>query len=268
MRKSLLTLFTLTLYLSACQNSSRVETAESVPSATLPVSTPSPLPEATQTSSIDRLPTQTPAAELRLPQFGVYLDHIDVGETGIYALTIDDGYGKVPFDAIVAELGSRKNQATFFLVAEAAVKLGLDRMQSLADDGHTLAYHSYAHDDLAIVEEWTELDWLDDYVAWEQALQRLLGDELFAHLVRPYARAPYGLFNRPFLGMTEEIGLIPVGWSRDQGDLNIGLAVRPGDIFLIHVRILDAETLPALLDEIELTPVSLDDLFAARQPEE
>jgi len=258
----------LTLFFSACQSSNPPDRPESILSATIPASSPVPLPQDTPTASISQIHTQTPAADLILPPNGEYLDHLNVGEAGIYALTIDDGYGRLPFDSILAELRSRNIQATFFLVADASIKLGLERMQTLVEDGHTIAYHSNTHDDLELMEDWNAFDWLNDYYAWEQAMRLLLGDDLYAQLVRPYARAPYGLFNRPFLGMTKEIGLIPVGWSRDQGDLNIGLTVRPGDIFLMHVRVLDAATLPALLDEIDLTPVSLDDLFAAWQTED
>ena len=261
------TFLALTLVFSACQGADSPDNPEDNLSSPTLTSSPIAVQQSTTTSRPTEIFKPTAEADLSLPPSGQYLDRVDVGEQGIYALTIDDGFGRVPFDEILNELSARDIQATFFLVAEAMINLGFERMEQLAIDGHTIAYHSYAHDDLSIVEDWDESEWLTDYAAWEEAMRILLGEEVFSQAIRPYARAPYGLFNRDFLGMTEEMGLIPVGWSRDPGDLNIGLTVRPGDIFLLHVRVSDAELLPGLLDEIELTPVSLDELFAARQPD-
>ena len=249
--------------LSACQPT--LTTQLTTPSAAS-LAAPTALSSTSTAVSTEAIPP-TPEPETALPPSGQYLDHLAGMQEDIFALTIDDGYGKMPFDEIILELRQRDVHATFFLVAEASVTLGIERMQTLADDGHTVAYHSLGHDPLEIVEEWGQSDWHADYEAWQESMRQLLGEDLYAQLVRPYARAPYGLFNRPFLGMTEEKGLIPLGWSRDPGDLNVGLKVRPGDIFLLHVRYPDAEIMSDLLDGIDLTPVSLDELFAAWQPE-
>ena len=255
------------LIFSACQGADLPDSPEFNLSSPTLTSTPIALQQTTATARPTEVRKSTPQAELTLPPSGQYLDHLEVAGEAIYALTIDDGFGLAPFDEILNELRTRDIQATFFLIAEAAIKLGYERLEQLAENGNTIAYHSYSHDDLSVLEGWGEQDWLADYAAWNEAMRILLGEELFSEAIRPYARAPYGLFNRPFLGMTEEMGLIPVGWSRDPGDLNLGMGVRPGDIFLLHVRYPDAELMPALLDEIDLRPVSLDELFAAWQPE-
>lgn len=258
----------LTLIFSACQVAQSPNSPENILSLPTRTAASIALSQATSTARPTEIPESTSVPELSLPPGGQYIDHLDVAGEGIYALTIDDGFGRTSFDEIFQELSSRDIQITFFLVAQAAINLGVERMQLLAVDGHTIAYHSYSHDDLLVMQGWGEQDWLADYAAWERAMRLLLEDELYAQLIRPYARAPYGLFNRPFLAMTEEIGLIPVGWSSDPGDLNLGMSVRPGDIFLLHVRYSDAKLLPALLDEIDLRPVSLDELFAAWKPDE
>jgi peptidoglycan/xylan/chitin deacetylase (PgdA/CDA1 family) len=263
MRFHVIVLLVAVLSLSACQP--KAETKLATPSAEAQL-TPTLL-QLTSTPAGTQAMPPTPEPETALPPAGQYLDYLEGLSSEIFALTIDDGYGQIPFDQIIMTLRQREVHATFFLVAEASHILGIERMQTLADDGHTIAYHSLTHAALEIVEEWGQSDWIADYEAWEESMRLLLGDELHLQLVRPYARAPYGLFNRPFLGMTEEKDLIPLGWSRDPGDLNVGLKVRPGDIFLLHVRYPDAEIMANLLDAIELTPVSLDELFAAWQPD-
>lgn len=267
MRQSVSTILTAALFLSACQSPTSTRPTETDPGTPIPTLSPTTVSSITSTPTDIDLPNSTPAAEMRLPPGEEVLKRLDIAEAQIYALTIDDGFGKMPFDDIMDELSARNLHATFFLIAQAAVSLGEERMQRLAEEGHTIAYHSYSHDDLLLLEEWGQNDWLNDYTAWGEAMRTLMGDDLYTQTVRPYARAPYGLFNQPFLAMTEEIGLIPVGWSRDPGDLNVGLMLRPGDIFLLHVRYPDSELLPGLLDEIDLRPVSLDELFAAWNPQ-
>jgi peptidoglycan/xylan/chitin deacetylase (PgdA/CDA1 family) len=223
-----------------------------------------PSPEIYPTATV--APSEIPLSEESslLPPSGELVSSVDVSGQAIVAMTIDDGYGKVPFDVILDELRSRDIQATFFLIGLAAINLGEERLIQLAVDGHEIAYHSYSHDALEELTIWGKDQWLQDFDKWEETLLGLLGEERYLAVNRPYARAPYGLFNLAFLGMTEELGLVPVGWSNDPGDLNRGIKLKAGDIFLLHVRFPDAELLEGILDESSYEFESLSDLFAAQ----
>ena len=260
-------LVTLLLFASACQtpsqNTEATQTLIQVASSTASA-TPSPTPTPTSTATPSATPPPATEVEISYPPSGELIKRVEVGEAGIFALTIDDGYGKVPFDLMLDELRARDLQATFFLVGRAALNLGSERLVQLAEDGHTIAYHSYAHDELTLLQGWSEADWNADFEHWREAMRSLLGEALFEQANRPYARAPYGLFSTAFLAMTEAQNLVPVGWSSDPGDLNREIALKPGDIFLLHVRFPDAELLPEILDGLDLAPVRLDELFAAQ----
>lgn len=266
MRLAVAALLAATL-LSACQPSSPAQDSTATSTAHSQTAKQSDAPEVSPLATATETPVPPSERSDQLPPNGQLIRRAEVGEQAIYALTIDDGYGIQPFDQILAELRAREIKATFFLVALASINLGPERLAQLVEDGHSIAYHSYGHDDLHVLEGWGRQDWVDDFAAWQRVMQDLLGAEGFAAAYRPYARAPYGLFNLAFLKMTEELELIPVGWSNDPGDMNRGLVVKPGDIFLLHVRYPDAEILPELLDEIGLQVVSLDELFAAQIPE-
>ncbi len=250
------------LLISACQSPSPIEVQST--------STPKPVPSlsASQVNTATQTPTATelPLIEetIDLPPPGQVISRVDVGDANLVALTFDDGFGKVPFDATLDELKKRDLRVTFFLVGLASINLGEERMARLVQDGHQIAYHSYAHEDLNILRNWKQVDWLADYEKWEAAMIELLGAESYASTYRPYARAPYGLFDSAFLGMTKELGLVPVGWSNDPGDLLRGIDLRAGDIFLFHVRYPDYELMGAILDEYDFEFVHLDILFAAQ----
>lgn len=226
---------------------------------------PTTEPTARLTASATVQPTaeaSSTAEMLHLPS-GEVLTQLDVGEQELVALTIDDGYGRVPFDAIVDILRERDLQATFFLVAQAAQNLGAERINALIADGHQIAYHSFSHDELDVLRSWSAQDWLADYAAWDAAFRELLGEESYEEAYRPYARAPYGLFNDAFLAACEELELVPFGWSRAPDDLARGIPMQSGDIFLFHVRFPDADLMPDILDESGFEFVTLDELIAA-----
>ncbi len=237
----------------AAANSKATEPADPSPSATI---------VASSTPTLAPLPSLTPEIEMMLSPNGEVVSRLDVGEKKLIALTIDDGYGRLPFDAIIELLRERDLQATFFLVAHAAINLGPERMVTLVADGHQIAYHSFSHDDLEILSRWNQDDWIVDYQNWEAAFRELLGDEVYEEVVRPYARAPYGLFNAPFLVMTEEMGLVPLGWSKAPDDLARSMALESGDIFLFHVRYPDVDLMGPIMDESGFEFVSLDELIA------
>jgi peptidoglycan/xylan/chitin deacetylase (PgdA/CDA1 family) len=221
----------------------------------LATATPSPTPSPTISPTPEPLWSVLPAGEL--------VSRIPVYDSNLVALTIDDGYGRIPFDAITLVLNERDLHATYFLVAQAAINLGGERISQLVEDGHQIAYHSFSHDELEELASWDSEAWIADFEEWQMAFIELLGPDAFNRAFRPYARAPYGLFNVPFLDMTQELGLIPIGWSRAPDDLNRGISMQNGDIFLFHVRFPDAEIMGPIIDNAEYDFVTLDELIAS-----
>ena len=64
---------------------------------------------------------------------------------------------------------------------------------------------------------------------------------------RPFARAPYGLFDEAFLQLCANHGLTPVGWSCDPLCVDGTLAMPAGRILIYHVRGDQVESLKMLL---------------------
>jgi peptidoglycan/xylan/chitin deacetylase (PgdA/CDA1 family) len=131
-------------------------------------------------------------------------------------------------------------------------------MQRLAAEGHEIGYHSADHGLLDELRQWKSSHWIEDYELWLEGMRSLLGEEGFEQSIRPYARAPYGLFNASFLKMTEEKGLVPVSWSVDTGDQVSRVRFRHGDIFMLHVSTIEARILDEALSrqEIRFGPLS------------
>lgn len=258
----LIGLLAATVFIVACQSSTGVLISSTATILIL---------DSTETvilASATPLPTQSgnpePKEIIVYPSEGQLISRINGLEDQLVALTIDDGYGKIPFDIILKELRDRDIQATFFLVGLAAINLGPERMDQLVEGGHHIAYHSFAHVDLDQLRNWDENDWLLDVEKWMGTMRELIGPSNFELAYRPFARAPYGLFNLSFLAMAKELELVPVGWSNDPGDLLRGIKLQAGDIFLLHVRYPDAELIGPILDEQDFEFVPLEELFAAQ----
>jgi peptidoglycan/xylan/chitin deacetylase (PgdA/CDA1 family) len=182
------------------------------------------------------------------------------------ALTVDDGWIKVAFDSMLDMLAEHNVRATFFLILRAANNLGPERMQRLAAEGHEIGYHSSNHDLLNELMLWGSSEWAQDYDVWLEGMRSLLGEEAFKQTIRPYARAPYGLFNAAFLRMTEEKGLLPVSWSVDTGDQVSKVRFRHGDIFMLHVSTIEARILDEALSREEIRFGALSEFLPPSSP--
>lgn len=227
--------------------SSLPPTAESSPTANpRPSATPAlaATPNFTPTKTALPSPTSTPDSRM------------------VVALTIDDGWIKTAFDTMLDMLAEHNVRATFFLIIRAANQLGPDRMQRLVAEGHEIGYHSFSHGALEELRTWGVADWSDDYDLWVESMRALLGDQAFGQAVRPYARAPYGLFTPTFLAMTEQKGLVPVSWSVDLGGTG-AIRLTHGDILMIHVSSSDAQALAEVLLRENIRLGSLSEFLPA-----
>ncbi len=255
----------LSTFLSACGGDTVLPNAHAtsigpLPSPTIePSLTPNPEPTATQEAS------ETPSSSTPITEEPPPSSTPDTRT--VVALTIDDGWVKGAFDVMLDLLSEHDVQATFFLIAIAANQLGPERMQRLVNDGHEIAYHSYRHGVLEDMENWRSAEWAEDYDIWAESMLSLLGEEGFNQAVRPYARAPYGLFNAGFLAMTEQKGLVPVSWSFDVEMLERRIPLKDGDILMLHVSTSDARTLADILGRQDINLGMLSEFLPAHPPE-
>jgi peptidoglycan/xylan/chitin deacetylase (PgdA/CDA1 family) len=167
--------------------------------------------------------------------------------------------------SMLETMSERGVTATFFLTGKnAKYTLGPEILKQAIADGHEIAYHSVNHEPLEVVETWTAKDWINDYQGWREIMLELLDEEDFNKAVKPYARAPYGLFTYAFLTMCKEFELYAISWSADPGSINRGIVMRPGDILLLHVRYPDSDILQTLLDTVnDLSFVPLSEAIEA-----
>ncbi len=225
-------------------------TATSTPRPPTSTATATPTFTLTPTPSLTPTITPTPTPLYRgtpeLDQRGVILRFTT--EQDWVVLTIDDGLVKEAALNILDQLKAAGVKATFFLAGKCARdNLGQEVMQRMASEGHEIAYHSMQHPALDVLQTWSLADWEKDYADWQATLHDLLGDDLYARSVRPFARAPYGLFSKAFMRLCTEKGLTAVGWSCDPLCVDGTLPLTAGRILIYHVRSDQLDSLSKLL---------------------
>ena len=153
-----------------------------------------------------------------------------------FALTIDDGWNAETLSQMLDVMRTEGMHATFFLIGNAAEIAEIKKpgiLKRVVDEGHTIGYHSMDHGEEAGIDGLAEKGqswWGEDYEKWVDTMGSLLGQNYFNKGVRPYARAPYGLFTRQFIKMCLSKNLKLYGWTDDPSTLE------KGDIVLIHVN--------------------------------
>jgi peptidoglycan/xylan/chitin deacetylase (PgdA/CDA1 family) len=218
-------------------------------------------PEPTVTTTLAPLssetPTSIPPPNFQLVYENKVLKKVDTTDAMV-VLSIDDGLSKQVMREMLPILQDAGVKTTFFLTANAAqYRLGADLLKTMVEQGHEIGYHSVAHQAMDILSTCDAARWSQDYDEWSATLRSLLGDELYARGVRPYARAPYGLFTRAFLELCAQKGLEPVGWSCNHNCLLKGSKLTRGDIFLLHVIEEDVNPLKELIQRgYRLVPLS------------
>jgi peptidoglycan/xylan/chitin deacetylase (PgdA/CDA1 family) len=184
-------------------------------------------------------------------------------EDPLVVLTIDDGYSNAILEQVLDMLETKEIHATFFLVGTSfGDKIKKQTLVRLIEDGNEIAYHSYAHPDVAIIAKMTYEDWLQDYQKWSESLRAVIGDDLYSQGVVPYARAPYGLWSANFMKAISTEDLIPVYWSADEHAFEPKrIPLKNGSILILHVIAENLDELDSLLNT-DWTIISLRSALA------
>ena len=161
-------------------------------------------------------------------------------------LTIDDGYSNAVFDQMLDILEKHDVSATFFLVGTSfGDKIKKDTLIRLVENGNDIAYHSYSHPEVSIIEGMSVDEWLRDYQAWQDTLINVIGQEAYDKGVVPYARAPYGAWTNAFMNSLVALRLEPVHWNADEHTFEPNrMPLRDGSILILHI-------IPENIDELE-----------------
>jgi peptidoglycan-N-acetylglucosamine deacetylase len=135
------------------------------------------------------------------------------------ALTFDDGPHPHWTPRILAVLAQRGVTATFFVVGH-KVEAHPDVVRAIAEAGHAVGLHSYAHDRFFSLRGERRVK--EDLERGLAVLERALGQR--PRLFRP----PIGHTNPTIARVVEALGLVVVGWTIGGRD---GLATaRPGEV--------------------------------------
>jgi peptidoglycan/xylan/chitin deacetylase (PgdA/CDA1 family) len=167
---------------------------------------------ATGARARSRFPTPGPARSGEEDERGP-LYHVDAGPKTI-AITFDDGPDPRYTPHILDELRRHRVTATFCVIGEHASKHP-ELVARAADEGHTLANHTWSHPNLRHMRPAQIRDQIEQAA---DAIESASGGN------RPgLFRAPFGVFTPEVLAACSEYDLRPLAWSVDPRDWS-----RPG----------------------------------------
>jgi peptidoglycan/xylan/chitin deacetylase (PgdA/CDA1 family) len=200
-------------------------------------------------------------------RWSVFVDAVVRGPRGSrgIVLTFDDGPHPEWTPRILDVLKRHGATATFFVVGH-KVDRHPEVVRAIAESGHAVGLHSYAHDRLFSLRGERRVK--DDLEHGIEAVERALGQR--PHLFRP----PIGHTNPTIARVVEALGLVVVGWTIGGRD---GLArarpadvvarvrrdLRDGAIVLLHDAPERGEREPAA---VRALPAILDAIAAKRIP--
>ena len=184
----------------------------------------------------------------------------------VVALTFDDGDAHGDnLEAILDILEAEGVTASFFPTGY-AVAQSPDTWRRVATEGYPIGNHSLTHPDM------TTLDY--DDVLYELTEWRRVVEEVIGEPTMPYARPPFGYFNRTMLRAATDAGYeAVVNWDvdtfdwRDGTDLVVqrGISGEDGSIVLMHDEASSVEALPQIIasyKERGFTFVTIPELLA------
>ncbi len=142
----------------------------------------------------------------------------DSAEKRIY-LTFDAGYANENVEKTLDILKAHGASATFFILP-GIIRFSKDTVLRMADEGHTVANHSYSHKNMAlcksIAELESELTRLEDYYREETG-----------HEMSRFFRPPEGAFSEQLLADCQTLGYRCVFWSYAYADWDNGHQPNP-----------------------------------------
>lgn len=150
------------------------------------------------------------------------------------ALTFDDGPNDPYTSQLLEVLARHKVKATFFMVGR-YVESRPDLVRSVAEAGHAIGNHTYAHPNLIFLSQ-------GRVQAEIEGCTRALSDAVGQH--SPLFRPPFGGRRPASLRVARSLGLKPVMWnvtgwdwkasSAEYIERKITSRVRGGDVILLH----------------------------------
>ena len=137
-------------------------------------------------------------------------------EQKIIALTFDAGSSANGADSILHILNTLDIRSTFFLTG-AFIKRFPEIVQTIINNNHELANHTYSHPHLttfAIDGKANNRDHVNRYLVYEQLNKTdSLFNASFGQHLKPFWRAPFGEYNQQILNWAAELGYRHIGWS-------------------------------------------------------
>lgn len=287
--------------LTGCRDPSAVPTGSPAPNPTpaesapvlatagpTPKPVPEPAPEFTPEPELSDAPFEPehPYYEDLYPDFYAPQElTASNAPAGIIYLTFDDG-PSARTDEILAILEREKIKATFFVVGQTSAA-NLQRMRDIAEQGHTIAMHSYSHDYKKIYAS-VEGFLADMYQIFDQ-IRETTG------VTPTFFRFPGGSVNSYNYGIYKDImaemlrrGFIPCDWNMSAQDATakplpvndiianvLNTSNRSRGVVLMHdsvARTTTAEALPEVIRQLrelgfqfeKLTPDVKPIVFAYR----
>ena len=164
-----------------------------------------------------------------------FVNSINRGKADAVTFTFDDGPDIEHTPKILELLEAEKIKATFFVIGKKA-KQYPELLKTMKTNGHTIANHSYSHNNLIAFFSSIKLE--DDIKKCSEIIERATGD-------RPlYFRPPFGVTNPRYSNMLKKTGLISIGWTIRSFDTSIKnkkklferitKSVTTGSIILFH----------------------------------
>jgi peptidoglycan/xylan/chitin deacetylase (PgdA/CDA1 family) len=192
-------------------------------------------------------------------------------ETSGVCLTFDDGPDPDLTSEVIERLSRYAMKATFFVIAERAVKYPA-LVKQAHDRGHIIACHDLSHGAFSNLRFSSSM--INDFAAAQKIIQNIIGKKPLLY------RPPVGLAN-PHLGTAlSRLSMYCIGWSRSARDggnrrLNkircIAKLAKAGEVVLLHDCLPKPDYKKEYLDQLEkllesvkakgLSTLGIDEMF-------